>query len=63
MKKIKVEIICDEFYTADSLRELATIIEDESIINTEFCGDHYIGEIKEIECEFAFANEIKLKQQ
>ena len=61
MKKIKIEILCDEFYTADSLRELATSIEgdaleqmnDESMLNEngelEVNGDHYIAGIKEIE--------------
>lgn len=50
MKKIKIEMLCDEFYTADSLRELAVIIEDEGIPNTEISGDHYVSEVKEIEC-------------
>lgn len=49
MKKIKIEILCDEFYTADSLRELAVIIENEGVPNTEICGDHYVGEVKEID--------------
>lgn len=49
MKKIKVEVLCDEFYTADSLREVAVIIEDEGV-PTKVSGDHYVGEVKEIEC-------------
>ena len=49
MKKIKIEMLCDEFYTADSLRELANYIEEEGVPNTEICGDHYVGEVKEIE--------------
>lgn len=63
MKKIKIEILCDEFYVADSLHELATNIEcgdvleqmnDESMLNEnrelEVNGDHYVAGIKEIEC-------------
>ena len=63
MKKIKIEILCDEFYTADSLHELAANIEcgdvleqmsDESMLNEngemEVNGDHYVAGIKEIEC-------------
>ena len=49
MKKIKIEILCDEFYTADSLRELAVIIENEGVPNTKVCGSHYVGEAKEID--------------
>lgn len=49
MKKIKVEVLCDEFYTADSLRELASFIEDEGVPN-KVSGDHYVAEVKEIEC-------------
>ena len=62
MKKIKIEILCDEFYTADSLRELATNIEcgdvleqmnDESMLNEsgelEVNGGHYVAGIEEIE--------------
>jgi hypothetical protein len=63
MKKIKIEILCDEFYVADSLHELATNIEcgdvleqmnDENMTDEngelEVNGDHYVAGIKEIEC-------------
>ena len=63
MKKIKIKILCDEFYVADSLHELATNIEcgdvleqmnDESMLDEngelEVNGDHYVAGIKEIEC-------------
>ena len=56
MKKISVEILCDEFYTADSLRELANCIEDGDYLgymtdgSVEISGDHYVAEVKEIEC-------------
>ena len=57
MKKIKIEILCDEFYVADSLHELATNIECGDVLDgeyadengvTEINGDHYVAEIKEV---------------
>ena len=58
MKKIKIEILCDEFYTADSLRELASNIECSDIVyeacgiigGLDVTGDHYTAGIEEIEC-------------
>ena len=41
MKKIKIEILCDEFYVADSLHELASNIE---------CGD-LLDQMKDEELE------------
>lgn len=57
MKKISIEILCDEFYVADSLHELATNIECGDLLEeacgliggTEVTGDHYTAEIKEVE--------------
>ena len=58
MKKISIEILCDEFYTADSLHELATNIEYGDVLHgdytdengvTEVTGDHYTAVIKEVE--------------
>ena len=56
MKKIKIEILCDEFYVADSLHELATNIECGDVMDiacaniggTEVSGDHYVAGIEEI---------------
>ena len=58
MKKIKIEILCDEFYVADSLHELATNIECGDLLDDacgliggiEVTGDHYVAGIEEIEC-------------
>lgn len=56
MKKIKIEILCDEFYVADSLHELATNIECGDLLDQmqgeelEVNSDHYVAGIKEIEC-------------
>ena len=55
MKKIKIEILCDEFYVADSLHELATNIECGDVLDQmndengelEVNGDHYVASIKE----------------
>lgn len=54
MKKIRIEILCDEFYVADSLHELASNIECGDIMedveangSQEVTGDHYTAEIKE----------------
>lgn len=57
MKKISIEILCDEFYVADSLHELATNIECGDLLEeacglidgTEVTGDHYTAEVKEVE--------------
>jgi hypothetical protein len=55
MKKISIEILCDEFYVADSLHELAANIECGDIMEDveangmqEVTGDHYTAEIKEV---------------
>lgn len=57
MKKISVEILCDEFHVADSLRELANNIENGDILDGEYAdengitevnGDHYAAEIKDV---------------
>ena len=55
MKKISIEILCDEFYVADSLHELATNIECGDVMDDvetngsqEVTGDHYTAEIKEV---------------
>ena len=58
MKKIKIEILCDEFYVADSLHELATNIECGDLLDDacgliggiEVNGDHYTAGIEEIDC-------------
>jgi hypothetical protein len=59
MKKISIEILCDEFYVAESLHELATCIECEDVLDGGYadkngvigvCGDNYTADIKEIEC-------------
>lgn len=58
MKKISVELLCDPVYTADCLRELANNIESDDFKEgdwdladgIELNGDHYVAEIKEIEC-------------
>ena len=55
MKKIKIEILCDEFYVADSLHELATNIECGDVLEQmndengelEVNGNHYVASIKE----------------
>ena len=58
MKKISIEILCDEFYTADSLHELAGNIECGDVIDDKYAdengiievsGDHYTANIKEVE--------------
>lgn len=56
MKKISIEILCDEFYVADSLHELASNIECGDIMedveangSQEVTGDHYTAEVKEVE--------------
>ena len=53
-KKIKVEAICDEFYVAESLHELATNIECGDILDgvdeVEVSGDHYTAGVKTIYC-------------
>ena len=57
MKKISIEILCDEFYVADSLRELALRYEDEDLFDSEYAdedgevevsGDHYVAGFKEV---------------
>ena len=56
MKKIKIEILCDEFYVAESLHELATNIECGDLLEEacgliggqEVSGDHYVAGIEEI---------------
>ena len=55
MKKIRIEILCDEFYVADSLHELASNIECGDIMEDveangrqEVIGDHYVAEIKDV---------------
>ena len=56
MKKISIEIICDEFYVADSLHELATNIECGDVLEeacgliggTEVNGGHYTAAVKEV---------------
>ena len=57
MKKYKIEILCDEFYVADSLHELATNIECGDVLDGEYAdengvtavtGDHYTAEVKEV---------------
>lgn len=55
MKKISIEILCDEFYVADSLHELASNIECGDIMDDvesngmqEVTGDHYTAEVKEV---------------
>ena len=55
MKKISIEILCDEFYVADSLHELASNIECGDVMDDvetngsqEVTGDHYTAEIKEV---------------
>ena len=58
MKKISIEILCEEFYVADSLHEIATNIECGDVMDiacaniggTEVSGDHYVAGIEEIEC-------------
>jgi hypothetical protein len=59
MKKIAVEILCDELYTAESLHELASNIECGDAIDDKYAdengvievsGDHYTAHIvKEVE--------------
>ena len=55
MKKISIEILCDEFYVADSLHELASNIDCGDVINDvetnvsqEVTGDHYTAVVKEV---------------
>ena len=56
VKKISVEILCDEFYVADSLHELAGNIECGDLLDDmendgiEVSGDHYTAGIKIIKC-------------
>lgn len=53
MKKIKIEILCDEFYVADSLHELASFIENSDLEYNqigECMGDHYVAGLEEIDC-------------
>ena len=58
MKKIAVEVLCDPVHTADCLRELANNIESDEFKEgdwsltdgVELNGDHYVAEVKEIEC-------------
>ena len=53
MKKISIEILCDTFHVADSLRVLANYFEDEELDTkngVELNLDHCVAEIKEIEC-------------
>ena len=55
MKYIKVEILSEEFWTADSLHELATQIECGDLLDTmdgdsvEVTGGHYTAEVKIVE--------------
>ena len=44
MKKISIEILCDEFYVADSLRELALRYEDEDLFDSEYADED--GEVE-----------------
>lgn len=54
MKKIKIEILCDEFYVADSLHELASNIECGDLLdnldpdNPHVNGDHYTATVTEV---------------
>ena len=57
MSKIKIDILCDEFRVADSLRELANKIENDDDILDNVCenitieevkGKHYTAYIEEI---------------
>ena len=54
MKKISVELLCDDLWTADSLHELGTNIENGDFEFTEepieITGDHYTAEVKLITC-------------
>lgn len=57
MKKISVNILCDEFYVADSLRELASNIECGDLLDgmeygsVEVSGDHYTADVKIVNIE------------
>lgn len=52
--KYKIEIQCDEWWVADSLRELGTMIENGDLLDqmqngsVEVSGDHFTAEIKEV---------------
>lgn len=51
--KYKIEIQCDEWWVADSLHELGTMIECGDLLDqmqdgsVEVSGDHFTAEIKE----------------
>ena len=58
MKKISIEILCDKYYVADSLYELASNIDCGDILDKKYAdengiievsGDHYTANIKEVE--------------
>ena len=58
MKKISIEILCEELYAADSLYELASNIECGDVTDDKYgnengiievSGDHYTANIKEVE--------------
>lgn len=49
-KKIKIEIECEEFWVADSLRELAGYIENSDLTyaqlaKNEMQGDHFVAKL------------------
>lgn len=52
--KYKIEIQCDEWWVADSLCELGTMIEYGDLLeqmqdgSVEVSGDHFTAEIKEV---------------
>lgn len=46
MKRFRIEVVCDEFYIADSLRELATMYEDE-MVEGEYHLEHGTAIIEE----------------
>lgn len=54
MPKYKIELQCDEWWVADSLYEVGTMIENHDLLDemqdghTEVNGDHYTAEIKVI---------------
>jgi len=58
MKKISIEALFDPFFTADGLRQLANTIEGRDFEEEGFSlkegvelnGDHYVAEVKEIDC-------------
>lgn len=47
MKKIRVVLICDEWFVADTLREIATMIEDDD--REWYEAEHGSGFIEEVE--------------